>query len=98
MWDIEKGQCVVDLRIEDFIHNEHGPIDAGITSVACELVEPVLNAADALQCHPMASSSLLALSTPWSESGTCKLDSRLRGSRATKTRCTGGLCTPGSEN
>ena len=25
-----------DLRIDDFIHNEHGPIDAGITSVACE--------------------------------------------------------------
>ncbi|CAD6580986.1 MAG: proteinral transcription repressor, partial [Tremellales sp. Tagirdzhanova-0007] len=34
IWDIEKGQCVFDLRIEDFIHNEHGPIDAGITSVA----------------------------------------------------------------
>lgn len=36
IWDIEKGQCVFDLRIEDFIHNEHGPIDAGITSVACK--------------------------------------------------------------
>lgn len=36
IWDIEKGVCVFDLRIEDFIHNEHGPIDAGITSVACE--------------------------------------------------------------
>ncbi|WWC90888.1 uncharacterized protein L201_005825 [Kwoniella dendrophila CBS 6074] len=34
IWDIEKGLCVFDLRIEDFIHNEHGPIDAGITSVA----------------------------------------------------------------
>ncbi|WOO78624.1 Transcriptional repressor rco-1 [Vanrija pseudolonga] len=34
VWDIEKGVCVFDLRIEDFIHNEHGPIDAGITSVA----------------------------------------------------------------
>lgn len=34
VWDIEKGQCVFDLRIEDFIHNEQGPIDAGITSVA----------------------------------------------------------------
>ncbi|BEI79920.1 hypothetical protein CcaverHIS002_0104490 [Cutaneotrichosporon cavernicola] len=34
VWDIEKGACVFDLRIEDFIHNEHGPIDAGITSVA----------------------------------------------------------------
>ncbi|WWD18901.1 hypothetical protein CI109_103357 [Kwoniella shandongensis] len=34
IWDIEKGICVFDLRIEDFIHNEHGPIDAGITSVA----------------------------------------------------------------
>lgn len=36
VWDIEKGACVFDLRIEDFIHNEHGPIDAGITSVARE--------------------------------------------------------------
>lgn len=36
IWDIEKGQCVFDLRIDDFIHNEHGPIDAGITSVARE--------------------------------------------------------------
>jgi glucose repression regulatory protein TUP1 len=27
---------VFDLRIDDFIHNEHGPIDAGITSVARE--------------------------------------------------------------
>jgi WD40 repeat protein len=34
VWDIEKGTCVFDLRIEDFLHNEHGPIDAGITSVA----------------------------------------------------------------
>jgi len=34
IWDLEKGQCVSDLRIDDFIHNEHGPIDAGITSVA----------------------------------------------------------------
>lgn len=37
VWDVEKGICVFDLRIEDFIHNEHGPIDAGITSVAREL-------------------------------------------------------------
>jgi len=37
IWDIEKGACVFDLKIEDFIHNEHGPIDAGITSVAREL-------------------------------------------------------------
>jgi WD40 repeat protein len=37
IWDIEKGQLVFDLHIEDFIHNEHGPIDAGITSVACRL-------------------------------------------------------------
>jgi WD40 repeat protein len=36
VWDIEKGTCVFDLRIEDFLHNEHGPIDAGITSVACK--------------------------------------------------------------
>lgn len=36
IWDIEKGLCVFDLRIDDFIHNEHGPIDAGITSVARE--------------------------------------------------------------
>lgn len=36
VWDVEKGTCVFDLRIEDFIHNEHGPIDAGITSVACK--------------------------------------------------------------
>jgi glucose repression regulatory protein TUP1 len=36
VWDIEKGTCVFDLRIEDFLHNEHGPIDAGITSVARE--------------------------------------------------------------
>ena len=34
VWDIEKGTCIFDLRIEDFLHNEHGPIDAGITSVA----------------------------------------------------------------
>ncbi|WVQ81922.1 hypothetical protein IAT38_004049 [Cryptococcus sp. DSM 104549] len=34
VWDIEKGVCVFNLQIEDFIHNEHGPIDAGITSVA----------------------------------------------------------------
>nr|ODN98800.1 glucose repression regulatory protein TUP1 [Cryptococcus depauperatus CBS 7855] len=34
IWDIEKGICVFNLQIEDFIHNEHGPIDAGITSVA----------------------------------------------------------------
>ncbi|ODO06679.1 hypothetical protein I350_04037 [Cryptococcus amylolentus CBS 6273] len=34
VWDIEKGTCVFNLQIEDFIHNEHGPIDAGITSVA----------------------------------------------------------------
>ncbi|KAK1926929.1 putative general transcriptional repressor [Papiliotrema laurentii] len=34
IWDIEKGVCVFDLRIEDFLHNDHGPIDAGITSVA----------------------------------------------------------------
>ncbi|KLT38664.1 WD40 repeat-like protein [Cutaneotrichosporon oleaginosum] len=34
VWDIEKGACIFDLRIEDFVHNEHGPIDAGITSVA----------------------------------------------------------------
>lgn len=39
---MEKGTCVFDLRIEDFIHNEHGPIDAGITSVACRsLSSPV---------------------------------------------------------
>lgn len=37
IWDIESGRCVYDLRIDDFIHNEHGPIDAGITSVAREL-------------------------------------------------------------
>jgi glucose repression regulatory protein TUP1 len=37
VWDVEKGTCVFDLRIEDFIHNEHGPIDAGITSVARKL-------------------------------------------------------------
>lgn len=37
IWDIEKGICVFDLRIDDFLHNEHGPIDAGITSVAREL-------------------------------------------------------------
>lgn len=36
LWDIETGRCVYDLRIDDFIHNEHGPIDAGITSVACK--------------------------------------------------------------
>ena len=36
VWDIESGRCVFDLRIDDFIHNEHGPIDAGITSVARE--------------------------------------------------------------
>ncbi|KAK4687936.1 general transcriptional corepressor TUP1, partial [Tremellales sp. Uapishka_1] len=34
IWDVEKGQCVFDLRIDDFITGEHGPIDAGITSVA----------------------------------------------------------------
>lgn len=34
IWDVEKGTCVFNLQIEDFIHNEHGPIDAGITSVA----------------------------------------------------------------
>lgn len=38
IWDVEKGTCVFNLQIEDFIHNEHGPIDAGITSVACELI------------------------------------------------------------
>lgn len=38
IWDVEKGHCVFDLRIEDFIHNEHGPIDAGITSVARECI------------------------------------------------------------
>jgi glucose repression regulatory protein TUP1 len=38
VWDIEKGTCVFDLRIEDFLHNEHGPIDAGITSVACKSI------------------------------------------------------------
>lgn len=40
VWDVEKGTCVFDLRIEDFIHNEHGPIDAGITSVACTSTSP----------------------------------------------------------
>jgi WD40 repeat protein len=38
VWDVEKGNCVFDLKIEDFIHNEHGPIDAGITSVARKFV------------------------------------------------------------
>lgn len=38
IWDVEKGTCVFNLQIEDFIHNEHGPIDAGITSVACEFI------------------------------------------------------------
>ena len=42
VWDIEKGTCVFDLRIEDFLHNEHGPIDAGITSVACKSIYPLL--------------------------------------------------------
>ena len=40
VWDIEKGQCVFDLRIDDFIHNEHGPVDAGITSVARKSPRP----------------------------------------------------------
>ena len=35
LWDIETGRCVYNLQIEDFVQNEHGPIDAGITSVAC---------------------------------------------------------------
>lgn len=30
------GQCVFDLRIEDLVQGEVGPIDAGITSVARE--------------------------------------------------------------
>jgi len=42
VWDIEKGTCIFDLRIEDFLHNEHGPIDAGITSVARESFSPQL--------------------------------------------------------
>ena len=34
IWDMATGSCVFDLRIEDMVQGEIGPIDAGITSVA----------------------------------------------------------------
>ncbi|CED82302.1 WD40 repeat-containing protein [Phaffia rhodozyma] len=34
IWDIENGACVFDLRVEDFVIGESGPVDAGLTSVA----------------------------------------------------------------
>jgi len=34
IWNIETGTCVFDLKIEDFVMGDSGPIDAGITSVA----------------------------------------------------------------
>ncbi|KAI5451116.1 general transcription repressor [Naganishia albida] len=34
IWDINSGHCVFDLKIEDVVLGEAGPIDAGITSVA----------------------------------------------------------------
>jgi glucose repression regulatory protein TUP1 len=36
IWDMATGSCVFDLRIEDMVQGEIGPIDAGITSVARE--------------------------------------------------------------
>jgi WD40 repeat protein len=36
IWDINSGHCVFDLKIEDVVLGEAGPIDAGITSVARE--------------------------------------------------------------
>jgi glucose repression regulatory protein TUP1 len=86
VWDIEKGTCVFDLRIEDFIHNEHGPIDAGITSVACESESPC-NAKEFadIQYHPMENLSLLDLWIQWSEYGTLRLDNNSKGSRVTRT-------------
>lgn len=34
IWNIETGTCVFDLKIDDFVMGDTGPIDAGITSVA----------------------------------------------------------------
>ncbi|KAG7561989.1 hypothetical protein FFLO_02544 [Filobasidium floriforme] len=34
IWDMATGSCVFDLRIDDVVQGEVGPIDAGITSVA----------------------------------------------------------------
>jgi glucose repression regulatory protein TUP1 len=41
IWNIETGTCVFDLKIEDFVMGDSGPIDAGITSVARESAEVV---------------------------------------------------------
>jgi len=38
IWDMATGSCVFDLRIEDLVQGEVGPIDAGITSVAREYI------------------------------------------------------------
>jgi glucose repression regulatory protein TUP1 len=36
IWDAVTGTCIFDLRIEDFLPGDAGPLDAGITSVARE--------------------------------------------------------------
>jgi glucose repression regulatory protein TUP1 len=41
IWNIETGTRVFDLKIEDFVMGDSGPIDAGITSVAREFAEVV---------------------------------------------------------
>lgn len=39
IWDVTTGACVFDLKINDVMMGESGPIDAGITSVACKWLE-----------------------------------------------------------
>jgi hypothetical protein len=34
IWDIESGACTFDLRVEDLVLGDQGPVDAGLTSVA----------------------------------------------------------------
>ncbi len=96
IWNIETGTCVFDLKIDDFVMGDTGPIDAGITSVARERPKnqacEVKKDADFSrpQSHPTQGWSLLEVSTLLSEFGTPLLVSKSNVSRVTKTQCIGG--------